>query len=195
MESTYEKSDKLIGDNVPKVTDSRDEESLGQEDTSNVKVDGHGLPLVPQPSNSPDDPLVSPIFGPRTLTQIHVELVSKTEIVHLPSNQLACSLGANELCSDQSRIRSAREIFPHYHYRGILHLDHLHRILGSWSNPLDTLRQYLWTASDLPAWELDWRNHEHRRCSLYDVGWSHDYKSNRRSSSWCNSGNWRRYYM
>lgn len=115
MESTYEKTDKSIGDSVPEVTESRDEESLGQEDTSDVKVDKHGLPLVPQPSNSPDDPLVSPIFGPRTSTQIHVELVSETEIVHLPSNQLACSPGTNELCSYQSRIRSTRKIVPHYH--------------------------------------------------------------------------------
>jgi hypothetical protein len=59
------KAEKRNGSNaLIESTVSKDEESLGEETAAEVKVDKYGLPLVPQPSDSPDDPLVRSTSSP-----------------------------------------------------------------------------------------------------------------------------------
>lgn len=60
MDPMSEKNEGFNGEAVPvNVKEGRDEESLGGETSIEVKVDKHGLPLIPQPSSHQDDPLVS----------------------------------------------------------------------------------------------------------------------------------------
>lgn len=59
MDQITEKDDGFNAAGAPLgINEVKDEESVGGENAVEVKVDKHGLPLVPQPSTHKDDPLV-----------------------------------------------------------------------------------------------------------------------------------------
>jgi hypothetical protein len=69
MDPINEKDEVFNGGGAPvDINEVKDEESLGGENTIEVKVDKHGLPLVPQPSTRQDDPLVHQLSTPKTIS-------------------------------------------------------------------------------------------------------------------------------
>jgi hypothetical protein len=66
MEQTYDKAGALYEEDEAKniniaesnEADLNDTERIRANETANLKLDKHGLPLVPQPTSHKDDPLV-----------------------------------------------------------------------------------------------------------------------------------------
>jgi hypothetical protein len=94
--------------------DSISDLEKSDEATATLKVDPHGLPLVPQPSDFKDDPLVSDylssaqaviVIPNRIHADSHPELAPMAEVDSLAAGQLHGLPGAVQRSCSQSQFR------------------------------------------------------------------------------------------
>jgi hypothetical protein len=159
--------------------DLNDHQKLGEDDTSNLRLDKHGLPLVPQPTQHKDDPLVS-----LALTSKHsikalksIELVPCSQVVHRSSNQLASMHGPHELSSHQPSLRPARKSIQNHNRSSILRAHSLHHLRRCWSTADLTSCKCLRSSPNLSFRESSGRCDEYHCRALYNVEWNPCYQS------------------
>lgn len=152
----------MAGDDRKPDQDARVELAAGEGkelDERPLKLDKHGLPLVPQPSDFADDPLVSlrpPTHQGLKLTcHPHTELVPLPQTPRNPPNLLARLPRPHVLRRRQPRLRPPGAQLPHLHRRSLLLIDDVHPIRRPGSLALRALGKHLRSPAGVLGGEFD----------------------------------------
>ena len=128
--------------------------------TANLKLDKHGLPLLPQPSDRKDDPLVclktrqfwqSPFQ--QLFTDSRLELVGVAQALRGStglSSRFPRTYGRRHC---QSSFRATEQAVSHHRRSGLLRAYGVHRLCWNWTTPDRAFGECLWSKTRLPSWQ------------------------------------------